>query len=186
MAAAGYVFDRMETFLHDNGSSSSPSTPSQTTPQTFDRFIATGAYGGDYWPTAEWRTRTPEAVGMGSVSKSLLGAAIGVAVSRGDLPGLDRPVYQHLDRAARVRPWSTNVESRRRRSRPGRHSLERPSLEAGPEHQGTGEPLSHQAFRLGDVGRGDMGGDDSCGPDQPAHDLGPGWRPRRHAQVDVG
>lgn len=29
-------------------------------------FIATGDYGGEYWPTAAWRTCTPEEVGMDS------------------------------------------------------------------------------------------------------------------------
>src|SRR5512136_1684298 len=39
-----------------------------STPATFDHFIATGAYQGEYWPTADWRTCRPEDVGMDSAA----------------------------------------------------------------------------------------------------------------------
>jgi CubicO group peptidase (beta-lactamase class C family) len=42
--------------------------PVTSTPATFDHFIASGSYQGEYWPTAEWRTCRPEDVGMDSRS----------------------------------------------------------------------------------------------------------------------
>ena len=44
------------------------STPDTSTPASFDHFIATGSYQGEYWPTADWRTCRPEDVGMDSAS----------------------------------------------------------------------------------------------------------------------
>lgn len=40
--------------------------PVESTPASFDRFIASGSYQGEYWPTADWRTCRPEDVGMDS------------------------------------------------------------------------------------------------------------------------
>jgi len=40
--------------------------PAASTPTSFDHFIGTGSYQGEYWPTADWRTCRPEDVGMDS------------------------------------------------------------------------------------------------------------------------
>ena len=42
--------------------------PDASTPASFDHFVATGSYQGEYWPTADWRTCRPEDVGMDSAS----------------------------------------------------------------------------------------------------------------------
>jgi CubicO group peptidase (beta-lactamase class C family) len=42
------------------------SAPVASTPVSFDHFIATGSYQGEYWPTDDWRTCRPEDVGMDS------------------------------------------------------------------------------------------------------------------------
>ena len=42
--------------------------PESATPATFDHFIATGSYQGEYWPTDDWRACRPEEVGMDSQS----------------------------------------------------------------------------------------------------------------------
>jgi CubicO group peptidase (beta-lactamase class C family) len=44
------------------------SGPDASPPASFDHFIATGSYEGEYWPTADWRTCRPEDVGMDSAS----------------------------------------------------------------------------------------------------------------------
>jgi CubicO group peptidase (beta-lactamase class C family) len=44
------------------------SEPDTSTPAPFSHFIAAGAYQGEYWPTAEWRTCGPEDVGMDSAA----------------------------------------------------------------------------------------------------------------------
>ncbi len=44
------------------------SAPDASTPASFDHFIATGSYEGEYWPTADWRTCRPEDVGMDSAA----------------------------------------------------------------------------------------------------------------------
>jgi CubicO group peptidase (beta-lactamase class C family) len=40
--------------------------PVESTPLSFDRFIASGSYQGEYWPTADWRACRPEDVGVDS------------------------------------------------------------------------------------------------------------------------
>jgi CubicO group peptidase (beta-lactamase class C family) len=42
------------------------SEPVAPAPASFDHFIATGPYQGEYWPTEDWRTCRPEEVGMDS------------------------------------------------------------------------------------------------------------------------
>ena len=44
------------------------SEPVASSPASFDHFIATGSYQGEYWPTEDWRTCRPEEVGMDSRS----------------------------------------------------------------------------------------------------------------------
>jgi CubicO group peptidase (beta-lactamase class C family) len=44
------------------------SEPGPSTPTSFDHFVATGSYQGEYWPTDDWRTCRPEDVGMDSAS----------------------------------------------------------------------------------------------------------------------
>ena len=42
------------------------SEPVASSPASFDHFIATGSYQGEYWPTDDWRSCRPEEVGMDS------------------------------------------------------------------------------------------------------------------------
>ena len=42
------------------------SEPVASSPVSFDHFIATGSYQGEYWPTDDWRSCRPEEVGMDS------------------------------------------------------------------------------------------------------------------------
>jgi CubicO group peptidase (beta-lactamase class C family) len=140
------------------------SAPDASNPASFDHFIASGSYEGEYWPTADWRTCRPEDVGMDSrslysayeyaassgfategiavvrrgyvvgeeyfrgygpatrfssfsVAKSFLSAVVGVAIDRGDIPGLDQRAWPYFD------AWTAPGTDERKRAITVRHLL---------------------------------------------------------------
>jgi CubicO group peptidase (beta-lactamase class C family) len=138
--------------------------PDASSPASFDHFIASGSYEGEYWPTADWRTCRPEDVGMDSrflysayeyaassafvtegmlvvrrgyvvgeeyfrgygattrfasysVAKSFLSAVVGVAIGRGEIPGVDQPAWPYFD------AWKAPGTDERKRAITVRHLL---------------------------------------------------------------